>query len=245
MAGAASPNDSGSLQAFGDAPLWTVVVDASRMSVTIEEDGEPVFRELPAPAVSGAGKERIFRTKTASGAPVELRITKAPCATAAEELEMQALLIVGPARREGCALALDAADALPSRPLLGDLALDARIVSKGGPRGFELDIQDSGTRLAIGGREFTMGKPIAVQTENAPWPTIANNTATYALASEDETVTASALVEAVACKADGKTYPLALKLVFKGTTYRSCASQAYQTLSLPTDFPPVLAVPER
>lgn len=58
---AASPNDASSLQAFGDSPPWTVVVDASGMSLTIEEDGEPVFRELPAPAVSGAGKERLFQ----------------------------------------------------------------------------------------------------------------------------------------------------------------------------------------
>lgn len=158
---------------------------------------------------------------------------------------MQALLMVGQKRLDGCALALNDVAVRPSRPLLGDLAMDARIVSKGGPPGFELDIQDSGTRLTIGGHEFTLGKPIAVQIENAPWPTIGNNAATYALSSEDEAVTANAIVKAAPCKAEGKTYPLSLELVWNGTTYRSCASQAYQTLSLPTGFPPTLAVPER
>jgi len=244
-AGAASPNEASSVQAFGDAPLWTAVVHPRGMSLAIEEGGEPVFRELPAPTVSRVGEERIFRTKTASGAPVELHITETSCAATTEQLQMQALLMVGTARREGCARALDEPDILPPRPLLGDLAMDGRIVSKGGPPGFELDIQDSGAKLLIGGREFNLGKPIAAQIANAPWPTVDNNSAAYALANNDETVTARAVVEAITCKAEGKTYPLALELVLNGTTYRSCASQAYQTLHLPTDFPPTLSIPER
>ncbi|MBN8846404.1 MAG: hypothetical protein J0H88_24490 [Sphingomonadales bacterium] len=230
--GAVVDNDASAFQAFGDAPIWTVVVDAGGMSVAIEENGEPVFRYLPAPVVSQMDKDRIFTTRTANGTFVELRVAEAPCAGAGEQLAMRATLLVGPTRREGCARTLSDAESTSSRPLLGDLAMDGRIVSKGGPPGFELDLQNGGTTLMIDGRVLSLGKPIAVQLENAPWPTIAGNAATYALASDDEAVTASATVEAASCEANDRTYPLTLKLVVEGKVYRSCASQAYQDLPL-------------
>lgn len=239
--GAVVHDDAIALQAFGDDPIWTVVVDAGGMSVAIEEDGDPVFRQLPAPVVSQIGKERIFKTKTASGTLVELRVEKASCGGADEQLDMRATLLTGSTRHEGCARTLSDAEALPRRPLLGDLAMDSKIVSKGGPQGFELDLQNSGTTLTIDGRVLSLGKPVAVQLENTPWPTIAGNAATYALASDDETVTASATIEAVSCEANGRTYPLTLKLVVEGKAYRSCASQAYQ--DLPMLAPPTIAPP--
>lgn len=238
---ASAQNDASALQAFGDDPTWTVVVDARGMSMAVEEDGEPVFRELPAPRVSHAGSDRVFRTKTAAGTPVELRIAKTPCAGSFEEQSMQATLFVGPMRREGCARMLEVMEAPASRPLLGDLAMDGRIVSKGGPPGYSLDIQATGTTVNIGGRVLSLYKPVAIQTGNAPWPTIAGNVATYALANDDETVTASAMVEAASCKANGKTYLLTLALVVDGKTYRSCASHAY--LTLPMLIPPAVANP--
>jgi len=67
--------------------------------------------------------------------------------------------------------------------------------------------------------------------------------ATYVLASDDETVTASATVEASNCTANDKSYPLTLMLVVDGRTYQSCASQAYQTLNLPMLAPPAIANP--
>lgn len=242
---AAAPGDGGPLQAFGDDPIWTVVVDRSGMSLSIEEDGDPVFRELPAPTASQSGKERIFRTKTASGVPVELRVSETSCSTASELLAMRATLMVGTTRREGCARALEDSEALPPRPLLGDFALDSRIVSKGGPPGYELDIQDSGARMVVGGRELHLGKPIAVQIGGTMWPIIAGGSATYALANDDETVTARAIVEAADCKTREKIYTMRLTLVLDGMTYESCAAQAYQTLNMPTFIPPVLATPER
>lgn len=228
-------------QAFGDDPTWTVVVDAGGMSMAVEEDGEPVFRELSAPLASQAGRDRVFSTNTAAGTPVELRIAEIPCAGSSEELPMQATLSVGSMRREGCARMLEDMEAPASRPLLGDLAMDGRIVSKGGPPGYSLDIQATGTTVNIGGRMLSLYKPVAIQMGDAPWPTIAGNVATYALASDDETVTASAMVEAASCKANGKTYLLTLALVVDGKTYRSCASQAY--LTLPMLSPPSVANP--
>ncbi|MGN6595189.1 hypothetical protein [Sphingopyxis terrae] len=242
---AAAPGDGGQLQAFGDDPNWTVVVDRNGMSLSIEEDGDPVFRELPAPTASQSGKEQIFRTKTASGVPVELRVSETSCATASEQLAMRATLMVGTARREGCARSLEDTEALTPRPLLGDLAMDSRIVSKGGPPGYELDIQESGTRIVVGDRELQLGKPIAVQIGGTMWPIIAGGAATYALANDDETVTARAIVEAADCKTRDKIYPMTLTLVLDGKTYESCAAQAYRTLNMPTFIPPMLATPER
>lgn len=144
----ASPRgDASALQAFGDDPTWTVVVDAGGMSMAVEERGEPVFRELPAPLVSQTGS----------------------------------------------------------------------------------------------GRVLNLNKPVALQFANASWPTVAGNVATYALANDDETVTASATLQAASCTANGKTYLLTLALVVDGQTYRSCASQAY--LNLPMLSPPTVANP--
>lgn len=240
---ASAPNDASALQAFGDDPTWTVVVDARGMSMSVEEDGEPVFRELPAPQVSQVGRDRIFRTKTAVGTPVELRIAEIPCAGSSEELPMQAALSVGSMRREGCARALKDTGAPPSRPLLGDLAMDSRIVSKGGPTGYALDIQETGTTVNIGGRVINLHKPVMAQIGNTPWPTIASNVATYAFVNDDEIVTATATVEAARCNANGKTYLLMLALVFEAKTYRSCAAQAYLELSLPMLSIPTVANP--
>ncbi len=154
---------------------------------------------------------------------------------------MQAALSVGSMRREGCARVLKDTGAPTSRPLLGDLAMDSRIVSKGGLPGYSLDIQATGTTVNIGGRVINLHKPVAIQIGNAPWPTIAGNIATYAFANDDETMTASATVEAASCKANGKTYLLTLALVVDGQTYRSCASHAY--LTLPMLIPPTVSNP--
>jgi uncharacterized membrane protein len=234
-------DDTSTLQAFGDDPLWTVVIDASGMSMAVEEDGEPVFRELPVPLQSRAGKERVFAAKTENGTPVELRVAETPCAGSSEQLPMRATLSVGSIRREGCARVLDDMESAAPRPLLGDLAMDSRIVSKGGPQGYSLDIQEAGTTANIGGRVLNLYKPAAVQIGNAPWPTIAGNVATYALASDDETTTATATVEAASCRANGKTYLLTLTLIVEAQTYRSCASQAYQVLNGPMLSIPTVA----
>jgi uncharacterized membrane protein len=240
---ASASNDASALQAFGDDPTWTVVVDARGMSMSVEEDGEPVFRELSPLVVSEAGSDRVFRTNTAVGTPVELRIAKAPCAGSSEQLPMHATLSVGSMRREGCARMLEDMEASATRPLLGDLAMDSRIVSKGGPTGYALDIQETGTMVNIGGRVLNLRKPVTAQIGNTPWPTIAGNVATYALVDDDETVTATATAEAASCKANGKTYPLTLSLVFEARTYRSCASQAYKVLNIQTLSIPTVANP--
>ncbi|KQZ61582.1 hypothetical protein ASD67_20475 [Sphingopyxis sp. Root1497] len=238
----ASPRgDASALQAFGDDPMWTIVVDARGMRMALDDGGEPVFRELPAPLVSQAESGRVFRTKTAAGEPVELRVAGIPCAGSSGELPLQAVLSVGSMRREGCARVLEDMGARVSRPLLGDLAVDGRIVSKGGPPGYSLDIQESGTTFTVRGRVLNLNKPVALQIANASWPTVAGNVATYALANDDETVTASATVQAANCKANGKTYLLTLALLVDGQTYRSCASQAY--LTLPMLSPPTVLSP--
>lgn len=230
------------IQAFGGDPEWVVTISPDGLSYSHDEADYPVFHQLAAPSVMRRDGQPVYRTQFSDGRPVELRVATASCERDGEILPMRATLKVGTKTFDGCARLIDYYD-FGKRPVVGDLSMDSRIESRGGPKGFKLILDDRGSVLSVDGRDYPMGRPAEVVLSGKPWPVVADDAATFDLASDDDTTTAKAIITAVRCDHGGKTYPLSVTVTFSGSQYRSCAAQAYMVLDMSTVIPTIIADP--
>lgn len=228
-----------SVQAFGDDPNWTVIIDPSSVIYTKGSGDFPVFYRLTAATTAKNGGGTVYRTVRPDGVAVELTVTSAPCSDRDGETEpMTAVLRDGKQTFRGCARLIDS---FPRNDMvLNGLAMNTRIVSHGGPDGFNLDLAGGGygqTMLVIDGKSMELSQPMNSTLSGTGWPVISGSVARFKLVDETDTRIATAEIRAETCNLGRKTYPMRLTVIMGDKRYESCASHAFM------QPPPLIAIP--